>query len=100
MNSIEELKKDIVLKHMAGEVSIRYIKNLPKDDEIRSLIISFHPSYAFWYAYMVDRCPRDDTREATCKDSVWWGPKYIREIDKLSPECSPVDLLHPTRIIG
>jgi hypothetical protein len=99
MNSIEELKKDIVLKHMADGISIGYIRNLPKDDEIRALIISFHPSYAFWYACMVDQCPRDDTREATWKNSVW-GLKYLREIDKLSPEGSPVDWLHPTRIIG
>ena len=94
-------KEDVILlfledpKKLVGEIQQG---NVPKSDEIRTLICELRnpecvclyadyvdksprsdtrqgackdPYYAYWYAYYVDKSPRSDTRKVACKD-----PRY------------------------
>jgi hypothetical protein len=89
MKSIDEYKKEILLKVMNEEgLSYKYIKDLPKDDSLRTFICELGSLYAFWYAYYVDKAyllPPDDyswneTRTSACKDPehAYW---YAVEVD-------------------
>jgi hypothetical protein len=59
------------MKYVAGTLREDEIWRLLVDDDIRTFICSFGPKYAYWYADKVDIHPRDDTREAACKDSQY-----------------------------
>ena len=104
-------KEDIILlfledpKKLVGEIQQG---NVPKSDEIRTLICELrnpecvclyadyvdkspHPDtrreackdskYAYYYAACVDKEPRSDTRSAACKDPVP-AHCYARDVDK------------------
>jgi hypothetical protein len=89
LDSIEEIKKELLLKVMTeGKLSHKYIENLPIDNELRTFLCELGPLYAYWYAYYVDRkyfmvsgdYPWEETREAACRDPgyAYW---YAIEID-------------------
>ena len=68
-------KEDILLlflddpKKVADEIQHG---NVPKSDEIRTLICDLgDPGCVCLYADCVDKSPRSDTREASCKDPYW-----------------------------
>jgi len=86
MKSIEEIKKEILLKIMSGgRLSVDCMRILPKDDELRTFMCELRPMYAYWYAYFVDQSPRDDTRTAACKDPEY-AYKYAGYIDNFPRE--------------
>ncbi len=37
--------------------------------------------YAYYYALDIDKCPRDNTREAACKNSKF-AYQYARDVDE------------------
>jgi len=56
--------------------------NVPKSDEIRTLICDLGDHQcAYYYAYCVDKSPHPYTRQAACKDPGW-AYSYARYIDK------------------
>jgi hypothetical protein len=79
MKSIEEIKKEILLKIMRGERVFWYhIVCFPKDDGLRSFLCELGSNWAYSYAYCVDKCPHEETRKASYRD-----PYYKQEyIDK------------------
>jgi len=104
-------KEDIILLFLEDPYKLAHEiwnKNVPKSDEIRTLICDLggphcayryalcvdeysrsdtrkasckDPGRAFFYAQNVDRSPRSDTRQAACKDP-WCAYRYARDIDK------------------
>ena len=47
-------------------------KNVPKSDEIRTLICDLgDPFYAYQYAKNIDKKPTDETRAAVQRHSTW-----------------------------
>ena len=112
MKSIEEIKKEILLRVMSeGDLSWEYIKTLPKDDSLRTFMCELGSKYAYdyaidvdkspheetrksssrssfrayQYAYWVDKSPRDDTRKAACGDP-YGAYRYAYDVDKSSHE--------------
>jgi hypothetical protein len=82
MKSIDEYKKEILLKIMSGEgLAWDYIGTLPKEDPLRTFMCELGPKYAYYYALDVDRSPHDETRKATCEDPeyAYW---YASAVDK------------------
>ena len=106
-------KEDVILlfledpKKLVGEI---WNKNVPKSDEIRTLICDLgdprcaylyainidksphldtrqaaykDPGYAYFYTLDVDKSPRLDTRQAACKDP-YWKERY----EEWEKECS------------
>ena len=55
------------------------IDKCPRDDTRNAACKDF--KYAYKYAYEVDECPMDDTRKAVCKDPEW-ACGYVMYIDK------------------
>ena len=57
-------------------------KNVPKSDEIRTLICDLGGSRcAYYYARDIDQKPSKKTRTSACKDS-WYAYLYARHVDK------------------
>jgi len=83
MRSIEELKKEILLRIMSNELSWDYIQTLPKDDSLRTFICELGPMRAYEYARLVDKSTRDDTRKAVCEDP-YHAYMYAFYVDKSS----------------
>jgi hypothetical protein len=82
MKSIEEIKIELTLKMLSGTLdSYEDIKDLPIDDELRTFVCSLGSIYAYLYASEIDKSPRDDTREAACKDPEY-AYLYASEIDE------------------
>jgi len=65
-------KEDIILLFLEDPYKLAdeiWNKNVPKSDEIRTLICELgNPQSAYRYALCVDNSPRSDTRKASCKD--------------------------------
>ena len=78
-------KEDIILifledpENLAMEI---WNENVPKSDEIRTLICELgNPDCAYWYAIYIDKGPTDETRTAGCRDP-WRAYCYAMNIDK------------------
>ena len=104
-------KEDIILLFLEDPYKLAHEiwnKNVPKSDEIRTLICDLggphcayryalcvdeysrsdtrkasckDPERAFFYAQNVDKSPRSDTRKASCRDPEY-AYYYARNIDK------------------
>ena len=86
MKSIEEIKKEILLKIMSGrDLSWEYGKTLPIDDELRTFMCELGSKYSYRYARFIDKCPHEETRKEACKDPkyAYWYASYV---DKCSRE--------------
>lgn len=71
MKTIDEYKKEILLRVMRGEeLDWTYVRTLPKNDELRSLMCELRPEYACIYAERVDKCPHEETRKAACREAA------------------------------
>ena len=82
MESIEEYKKEILLKIMSGEgLAWDYVRNLPKDDSLRTFMCELGPMHAYEYAYYVDKSPNDETRKAAYKDLLY-AYCYAIDVDR------------------
>ena len=70
-------KEDIILLFLEGPGKLAtelWNKNIPKSDEIRTLICELgNVKCAFYYAYYVDKKPTDETRKAVSKDKFRKG---------------------------
>jgi hypothetical protein len=85
MVSIEDLKAELVMRVMSGNLNPILIGCLPVDDELRTLTCSFDSNSAYTYALAVDRGPHDETRTACIKDPrLSW--LYALNVDKCDRE--------------
>ena len=68
-------KEDIILLFLEGPEKLAtelWNKNVPKSDEIRTLICELgNARCAYWYAELIDKKPTDETRTVACKSSRW-----------------------------
>ena len=78
-------KEDIILIFLEDPQKLAYEiwkENVPKSDEIRTLICELgDPRCAYSYAYCVDRKPIDETRTVACK-TPQCAYYYAKHIDK------------------
>ena len=78
-------KEDIILLFLEDPEKLTtelWDKNVPKSDEIRTLICELgNARCAYWYAELIDKKPTDETRTVACKDSkyAYW---YAHSVDK------------------
>jgi len=72
-------KEDIILLFLEDPEKLTtelWNKNVPKSDEIRTLICELgNPECVYCYAEYIDKKPTDETRTATCKDP-WYASCY------------------------
>jgi len=65
-------KEDIILLFLEDPEKLTtelWNKNVPKSDEIRTLICELGDSWCvYWYALQIDKKPTDETRTAACKN--------------------------------
>jgi len=78
-------KEEIILLFLEGPEKLAneiWNKNVPKSDEIRTLICDLgNARCTYWYAKDVDKKPTDETRTAACKNpGCAYG--YARDVDK------------------
>ena len=86
MKSIDEYKKEILLKIMSGEeLDYDYMWSLPQDDSLRTFMCELGPMLAYEYARFVDKSPNEETRKAACGDPRW-AYMYAHEVDKCPHE--------------
>jgi len=78
-------KEDIILFFLENPYKLAdeiWDKNVPKSDEIRTLICGLgNPWCAYSYARCIDKGPTDETRTVACKDP-YEAYYYARYIDK------------------
>ncbi len=68
---IEQLKADLLVKHLNGTLNWDDIEKLPVDDSIRTFLCELDPEWSHEYASCVDKGPCDETRTGACKSSFW-----------------------------
>jgi hypothetical protein len=81
MNEIEKIKEQLAMNCIIGILEEEDIKNLPKDNDLRTFVCSLGPCYAYYYARNVDKCPTEETRIAACKNS-WDAYRYALRVDE------------------
>jgi hypothetical protein len=68
MKTIEEIKIELTLKMLSGDILPKDIyPDFPVDDELRTFICSLDPFCAYNYASNVDKKPHNETRVASCR---------------------------------
>ncbi len=78
---IEQLKADLLVKHLGGTLGWIDIRYLPIDDSIRTFVCGLDPQWAYWYALDVDRKPHSETRTAACGDT-YYAYRYAKCVDR------------------
>ena len=66
--NIEQIKIDLTLKMLAGNLTRYDFVSLPKNDELRTFICSTGSQSARWFALEVDKRSCPETDEAIQKD--------------------------------
>ena len=78
-------KEEIILLFLEDPYKLAdeiWNKNVPKSDEIRTLICDLGSlDCAYWYARNIDKSPHPDTRREACKDSKY-AYYYAACVDK------------------
>ena len=78
-------KEDIILLFLEDPEKLTtelWNKNVPKSDEIRTLICELGDSWCvYWYALQIDKKPTDETRTASCRGSDG-AYCYAKNVDK------------------
>ena len=65
MKTIEQIKIELTLKKLRGDrPTLEDIKDLPKNDDVRTFICELDSFAAYLYAKWVDNGPCDETRNA------------------------------------
>ena len=85
MKSIEEIKIELTLLVLSGEILYKGIRNLPVNNELRTFVCNISPYAAYRYAYFVDKSPHYETRKASYKDPKW-KEEYIKYIEGFGEE--------------